>query len=61
MFPPGLLPRAIMFPLETHENGQLSLAVVVSAAVPNHFMLEATKSQFTRFQNDSTYFGRALR
>ena len=24
-------------------------------------MFEATKSQFTRFQNASTYFGRALR
>ena len=24
-------------------------------------MLDATKSQFTRFQNASTYFGRALR
>jgi hypothetical protein len=27
----------------------------------HHFICEATKSQFTRFQNASTYFGRALR
>ena len=38
----------------------VSPAVCMARRIP-YFMFEATKSQFTRFQNASTYFGRALR
>ena len=44
------------------QNGRIPPAVLLfSAATSPYFMFEATKSQLTRFQNDSTYFGRALR
>ena len=44
------------------KKGRIAPAVFFSTdAAAGHFMLDATKSQFTKFQNASTYFGRALR
>ena len=44
------------------QSGRIPPAVLRFSDVTSpYFMLDATKSQLTRFQNDSTYFGRALR
>ncbi len=45
------------------KGGRFAPAAVGNAAANrrDHFMFDATNSQFTRFQNASTYFGRALR
>jgi hypothetical protein len=44
-----------------NSNGRVAPAVVSTQARRHYFMFDATKFQFTTFQNASTNFGRALR
>jgi hypothetical protein len=44
-----------------NDNGRVAPAAVSTRMHRHHFMFDATKFQFTTFQNASTNFGRALR